>query len=397
MYTIDSNAHVILNTALKYAEKGYPVFPCRPSNKRPYTRHGFKDATTDVQQIISWWKRWPNAMIGLATGKVSGIWALDLDMPKTPGEDSGEAYLEKLEEAYGKLPPTWTQETPSGGKHHFFKMPGDGRSVPNSTSKIGENIDVRGDGGYVIVAPSINARGGQYSFTGKNKNIADAPEWLLRLARQPKPESIEKRAQTKTVSQPSPVLAIPFNQMSDDALKEVNTALESVKLAKQGTRNDNLNKAAFALGQLVDSGNLNEEEAKKMLIEAANICGVLQDDGEKQTLRTIEGGLKAGKQNPKTVFPNSGRNLSEGLLATAFVNQYKDKFKYCKSLGKWFEWEDDKCLWVEDRKDRVLHYIHELIKVVNTDNKPSFDKSSVAKGVRELVAANPQIATVPED
>jgi hypothetical protein len=62
-----------LETALDYASRGWPVFPCNPATKQPYTSNGFKAGTTDANQIIDWWSRYPKAMIGMPTGAASGI------------------------------------------------------------------------------------------------------------------------------------------------------------------------------------------------------------------------------------------------------------------------------------------------------------------------------------
>ena len=77
-----------LEGALKLAALGFKVFPCRnaPSenegHKRPLTQHGFKDATTDATQIERWWSKFPEALIGMPTGIVTGIAVLDLDKKK---------------------------------------------------------------------------------------------------------------------------------------------------------------------------------------------------------------------------------------------------------------------------------------------------------------------------
>ncbi|MGH3303219.1 MAG: bifunctional DNA primase/polymerase, partial [Streptosporangiaceae bacterium] len=64
--------------ALAHAERGWPVFPCRPGSKEPATRHGFRDATTDPAQIRAWWLRWPDANLAIATG-APGPDVLDVD------------------------------------------------------------------------------------------------------------------------------------------------------------------------------------------------------------------------------------------------------------------------------------------------------------------------------
>lgn len=144
--------------ALDYAAQGYPVFPCQ-SNKRPYTKSGFKDATTDPLQILAWWQAWPLAMIGMPTGKVSGLIVLDVDVK------NGVNGFETLKANGWPIPANAVQiRTPSGGAHYFFKAP-EGVHVPSSAGKIGPGLDLRGDGGYIILPPSRpDLAGDDYSF-----------------------------------------------------------------------------------------------------------------------------------------------------------------------------------------------------------------------------------------
>ena len=133
----------IVSAALRYAEQGLPVFPCKPEDKAPLTKHGFKDATTDADTIRRWWKRRPNALIAVPTGAISGIAVADLDNKN--GKDGFAAV------------PDWEQRTPviartrSGGAHLYFQAAGAPRC---SESEIAPGVDTRGDGGYVIVPPS---------------------------------------------------------------------------------------------------------------------------------------------------------------------------------------------------------------------------------------------------
>jgi hypothetical protein len=135
--------------AISYAAMGWPVFPVKP-DKTPYTKNGFKDAVTDMKQIDDWWRIWPDADIGIPTGKASGLTVIDID-PR----HGGDASISELDEEIGGLPPTAEATTPSGGGHLVFKNPSHVR-IGNSAGKLGKGIDVRGEGGY-IVAPGIKA------------------------------------------------------------------------------------------------------------------------------------------------------------------------------------------------------------------------------------------------
>jgi Bifunctional DNA primase/polymerase, N-terminal len=132
----------MLDAALDYAADGIPVFPCG-ANKKPLTKHGFKDASTDRVQITRWWTTWPGAMIGMPTGPKTGVVVLDLDTK------NGKNGFESV--------PDWEQltsvrvRTQSGGAHCYFKDDG---GVYCTTDKIALGVDTRGGGGYVILPPS---------------------------------------------------------------------------------------------------------------------------------------------------------------------------------------------------------------------------------------------------
>lgn len=171
---VTATRDALVAAAIRYAERGWPVFPCRPRGKTPATRNGLKDATTDQGLITGWWEQWPTANVAVRTGAESGLVVLDVD------GDAGHAALRRLLAEHGSLPPTAAVATPSGGAHHYFRHPG-GR-IANSAGKLGDGLDVRGDGGYVLAPPSIGAQGRPYAVA-ERAGVADLPPWLLRLLR----------------------------------------------------------------------------------------------------------------------------------------------------------------------------------------------------------------------
>src|SRR5579884_3473245 len=172
-----------LQWALVYAGRGWPVFPCHPKTKRPLVKGeadgegGVKRATTEAAQIEAWWTQWPKAMIGLATGAPSGMFVVDLDAGADA--ETGEIFAApdlaaSLAAELGcALPPTWTVATPRGGWHLYFRMPAGGH-VPNRAGLM-RRVDIRGDGGYVIVPPSERADGARYAWLVKPKAADDMP------------------------------------------------------------------------------------------------------------------------------------------------------------------------------------------------------------------------------
>jgi Protein of unknown function (DUF3987)/Bifunctional DNA primase/polymerase, N-terminal/Primase C terminal 1 (PriCT-1) len=181
----------MVRAALWYAKHGLPVFPvhsardgrctcgkvdCEHPGKHPRTAHGHKDATTDTHKIEAWWQEWPSANIAIPTGAVSGLFVLDID-PRNGGNES----LEHLVAEHGPLPDTAEQMTGGGGRHIVLRHPG--IAVPKT---LAQGIDLKGDGGYIVVAPSIHVSGKRYEWDGiagarALLDPAPVPAWLLHL------------------------------------------------------------------------------------------------------------------------------------------------------------------------------------------------------------------------
>ena len=141
-----SRQNGLLEAALDYAARGWPVFPCSPVHKRPLVAAekdaggkaikgtgGVCAATTDAEQVRTWWMKWPSAMIGLAMGS-NRLFALDFDPRVDP--DTGEEWtLDRLKgeleaQIGGPLPASLAVRTPSGGVHVYFQQPAEGDSDP---------------------------------------------------------------------------------------------------------------------------------------------------------------------------------------------------------------------------------------------------------------------------
>lgn len=313
-----------LDAALAYAALGWPVFPvhawvdgkctcgkeCEKPAKHPQTRNGFKDATTDERRIRAWWSRRPSANVGVSTGAASGLAVLDID-PDHGGDESLAALLAE----HGDLPETLVARTGGGGRHLYFRHPGEGKRVRNSTGDLAPGLDVRGDGGYVVAPPSIHASGGSYEWTKKQAPAA-LPGWLLRFMME---GTRGRRAREGMGASNSPGgTASPAD--SRYGLAAIEYEVAELLATREGKRNDGLNRAAFSLGQLVAGGELTAGVAEARLLSAALAVGLREDE----SLRTIRSGLEAGKSEPRRAPEGYSRPSSLPRVAAPEVRAVEE-------------------------------------------------------------------------
>lgn len=135
--------------ARSLATAGVPVFPCEPDGKRPLTRRGFLDASSDRGQVAAWWSRIPNANIGIPTGAPSGVAVVDVDVH---GPVDGRAAWSRALDAGLVDGAGLMVRTPTGGAHAYF--PATPAAEQRSWQATSAGVDFRGDGGYIIAPPS---------------------------------------------------------------------------------------------------------------------------------------------------------------------------------------------------------------------------------------------------
>jgi hypothetical protein len=178
--------------ALTYAAMGWPIIPlhtvtdgccscgnpaCSSPGKHPRTRNGLHDASTDRATILGWGERWPDSNLAIVTGSASGVWALDVD-----ARHGGLDTLADLIDRHGPLPDTLMAITGGGGQHWLFRY---AEGVRNRAG-IAPGIDVRGEGGYIAVEPSVHASGNAYAWEASSDPTdgvapVPAPEWLMAM------------------------------------------------------------------------------------------------------------------------------------------------------------------------------------------------------------------------
>ncbi|MEW1752796.1 bifunctional DNA primase/polymerase [Streptomyces angustmyceticus] len=268
----------LLRAALDAAEHGWAVIPLRPGDKRP-ALHGKSScpgigdcagghhkweqrATTDPDRIRTAWSTLP-FNVGIATGP-SGLVVVDLDMPKGQGNSNadtpcGVTTFQALCERTGHpVPTTRTVRTASGGQHLYFTTPVAVR-LSNTAGALGQLIDTRAHGGYVVGAGSVTPAG-RYQVTDPAP-VAVLPEWLLGLL---KPET--------------PRRAGPLRFPAVSGTRAAQAALERecavVDRAPDKQRNNTLNRCAFKVGRFVAWGDIPRHEVEAAFQAAGEARGL---------------------------------------------------------------------------------------------------------------------------
>ena len=255
---------------------------CLSPAKHPWPLQWEKLSTREVSTVELWWKRWPDANIGIATGKGSGVVVIDVDGAV------GAASLAALEEKHGPIGATWRVKT-ARGEHIYVAHPGGDMRVANSAGNRGgvaPGIDIRGDGGFVVAPPSMHASGVRYQWltAPESSPLAAMPAWVVgpRAAQQPSAAGDDT--------------ARDYARSSGWARKALEGEIAKVVAATEGGRNDQLNHSAFRLGQLVAGGVLDVSVVRSELMRAGIAVGLSGDEIRK----TIESGLRGGLRDPRS-------------------------------------------------------------------------------------------------
>jgi hypothetical protein len=158
--------------------RDWKVFPANHSNKKPYITDPFGNATNKPKEIKALFKRFPNALMAVPCGPINRCSVIDIDVK------NGVNGLEEFQKLKIDVSGAFIVATPSGGFHLYFNT--DLEELPNSASKIGPGIDLRGAGGYVIGPDSVS-KVGTYKWQGRgilpNQPFSAMPKRLLEMIR----------------------------------------------------------------------------------------------------------------------------------------------------------------------------------------------------------------------
>jgi Bifunctional DNA primase/polymerase, N-terminal len=262
-------AGAMLAAAIELAGEGHPVLPL--DGKIPRGGYGLSWATTDEDAIAGWWRRWPEANVGL---RCDGLLVVDVDGPV------GELALVELELRLGPLPATRSQTT-GKGRHLLYSTL---TELGNSTVALGRpaGIDMRsGRRGYIVAAPSVHPSGRRYAWVDPEQPLAGLPAVWLRALHRP-----------KTRPAVAPILNGRSSAYGRAAMQ---SELELLLRAREGERNETLNLAVFRLAQLAAGGELDRSE-----LEAEATCvGTVAGLPAAEVRKTIRSALEAGLRHPR--------------------------------------------------------------------------------------------------
>jgi Bifunctional DNA primase/polymerase, N-terminal len=252
---------------------------CSSPGKHPRIATGsdHSAASADLDTIRGWGRHWPGCNWLAAAGERSGLVVLDID-PRHGGDVS----LAALERVHGGVSRTVESLTGGDGRHLFFSHPQEGRVA---SKPIAPGLDVKADGGLIVLPPSRHASGNVYRWIHPpgETAVAPVPGWVLDALRPRVPER-EVNVFAATLS---------WGRTSRYGRAILERCLREVRTASEGQRNDALARWAFTVGQWVGGGEIDPNGVDRLLIDA---CG---DPDRRKTADTARRQLRAGLDYPR--------------------------------------------------------------------------------------------------
>jgi hypothetical protein len=282
--------------ALAYAQRGWPVFPCRPGGKGPVIPkahpegdplhgvctgecgrqgHGFHDAVTGPVQIRAWWQRWPAANIGIATG-TPGPDVLDVDVRP---EGTGYPAYNRLKAAGLLYGASALVRTRAGGLHAYYA------GTAQTCGKLPRHfLDFKATGGYVIAPPSFV----------EADDRGPAGHYVL-LGHRPEKARINWQAVKRLLDPPRQQQPRMFQQPGSSHARNFDGVIRYLSGLKDGDQRwKKLYAGACEAARRIGAGELSEAGARQALMAAARANGFIDDHGEHQAAAKIDRGLKDG-------------------------------------------------------------------------------------------------------
>uniref|UniRef100_A0AAU6R693 DNA primase n=1 Tax=Micrococcus phage Kurnik TaxID=3092208 RepID=A0AAU6R693_9CAUD len=313
-----------------YSALGWHVFPCHSiingacscgnldcdsPGKHPRTHNGVKGASSNLQQLEAWYKQFPGANWALATGQISGVFAVDIDERKG-GFESFDEY-EQNRTAAGDFGNTLIAKTGGGGRHILLAPP-EGHHVGNRVNWR-PGVDIRGDGGYIILPRGNHISGGFYEWINWGTKVMAAPEDFL-----------------------LDIHASGGNSDFDSSVIKNLTADQFIEGIEEGARDDTIFRMACKLRRQL--GDNRAAVSALVLLAAANSNPPFP---EKDALRKVDQAFRQDHSDLQAeIFVSGDANerplshLTDMGNRDRFLDTFADDYRYVVGIG-WHKWADD--------------------------------------------------------
>lgn len=318
----------LLKAAIYYQKIGFSVIPVRENKKPSIKWEKYQTEKAGPDQIQAWWKKWPEANIGLVTGRGSGRMVVDVDTKNG---------IDALNEFLNDNLITPVAETPGGGWHYYFKY------QPGLTNKarVITDTDIRTDGGYIIAPPSIGENGKAYPWMNGLS--------IAKVAPAPMPDMLFDILQSGAGQASSQASAyendsIPYNEKKSSREGQhahestsVNIRQQDQHLFGEGSRDESL----FHLSNCLVKGGMNEDNLYKYLLFFASHCD--PPFPEKEAIEKIQSALKRSETRSKNltaeirewISSTSGNFSSTDVYQTSTLStSANDRRKISVILGR---------------------------------------------------------------
>jgi Bifunctional DNA primase/polymerase, N-terminal/AAA domain len=306
--------------ALRYAEAGIAIFPISAAARKPNGKLAKKVcggmswpsvSTTDRETIIDWWKKWPDALVGIDMAK-SGLIGIDADR-HDPKKDGVEA-LKDLEIQYDVLPEHPITLTANNGEHRVFRQR-DGERLGLARGALPAGFfDVRGDGGYIVAPSTITGADGDWRADPEAPDLIESfkagtipvlPDWLATIIKGPKGRQDIAPCAPEPRTEP---LGQPGTRQQRYAQKALEAnCRELASMPPESGRNNALNSIGYRMGRMIERGWIERGTVEAWFWHACQSNGLLNDDGRRQVLATIKSSIEAGIKNPIGDLKDRGR------------------------------------------------------------------------------------------
>ena len=352
----------ILDAGLEHMRRGWKIFPT--NGKIPATNNGVLDASVEDRLAGIWWELHPDRGIGLATGEPSGVWALDLD------SDDAVSRFAAMRLEHGDASKTVVSRT-RRGYHLLFKMPTDGTDIRNSAGQVGDGIDVRGTGGYIVLPPSPHPDGGLYAWrpgqSPDETDVAETPSWLLDLV---------------TKRQAGPRQAAPT---IEGAINEGGRNTTLASLAGSLRRRGGSREAILAAIQVENTTRCTPPLPDDEVDKIADSVSRYSPSTNNGTDPSVSGGPGPAEHSSEPDLELSNTDTGN---SSRFVDLHGERLHYLPTWGRWIVCGKD-AFWTQDHRDVRVRELakdvgHVLRIAAAKEPDPDLSKKMFGHGTQSL-------------